>query len=400
MVDKLLTGFDAPRNTILYLTRQLKDHTLLQAIARVNRLCDGKEFGYIIDYRGVLSALDSALDLYGSLSDFDAEDLEGTLTDVSEQIRLLPQRHSDLWEVFRGVKNKRDEEEYELLLADEELRARFYERLSVFARTLGIAMASVKFIEETPEDKVNRYKGDLKFFMNLRTSVRKRYAEAVDFKEYERKIQKLIDTHVGTGEVEQITDLVNIFDEESFTKEVEKVHGTAAKADTIAYRTRKTISERMQEDPAFYKRFSRMLEEAIEAFRAQRLSDADYLRTVTDIQGSVRNRTGDDLPEALRHEDVARAFYGIVMESLTKLEADGFDSKTAGAEASLAIDKVIVDKRIVNWVNDADVQNEMRTLIEDALFELAERYGIDLSFDAMDDIMEQCMDIARIRYAA
>ena len=400
VVDKLLTGFDAPRNTILYLTRQMKDHTLLQAIARVNRLCEGKEFGYIIDYRGVLSALDSALDLYGALSEFDRKDLEGTLTDVSEHIKSLPQKHSDLWQTFHGVKNKRDEEEFELLLGDEELRERFYERLSAYARTLGIAMASVAFIEDTPPDKVDRYKHDLKFFMNLRTSVRRRYAEAVDFGEYERKIQKLIDAHVGTGEVEQITDLVNIFDEDSFSTEVEKVHGTAAKADTIAYRTKKTISERMREDPAFYQKFSRMLEDAIEAFRQHRISDAQYLGQVMQIRDCVRNRTGDDLPEAIRNEEVAKAFYGIVLKPLTENEVDGFDPKTMGVEASLGIDEIIRDTKIVNWTDDTDIQNQMRNRMEDFLFELAEKHGIELSYDDIDDIMELCLDIARVRYAA
>ncbi len=121
VVDKLLTGFDAPRNTVLYLTRKLKDHTLLQAIARVNRLCEGKEFGYIIDYRGVLKELDSALDLYSSLAEFEKEDLAGTLTDVSEEVRKLPEKHSQLWDVFNSVRNKKDEEAYERLLGDEEL---------------------------------------------------------------------------------------------------------------------------------------------------------------------------------------------------------------------------------------------------------------------------------------
>src|SRR5262249_52886124 len=130
VVDKLITGFDAPRNTVLYLTRQLKDHTLLQAIARVNRLYEGKEFGYVIDYRGVLQNLNQAFDLYGKLADFDSGEVEGTTTDVAEEIQKLPQRHSDLWEVFKAVKNKKDEEQYEQLLADDALRERFYERLS------------------------------------------------------------------------------------------------------------------------------------------------------------------------------------------------------------------------------------------------------------------------------
>src|SRR5690606_32807003 len=113
VVSKLLTGFDAPRNTILYLTKELKEDNLLQAIARVNRLYEGKDFGYIIDYRGVLQNLDHAFDLYGQLSDYDPEDLGQALTDVSAEVAKLPQRHSDLWDLFKGIKNKHDVEAYE-----------------------------------------------------------------------------------------------------------------------------------------------------------------------------------------------------------------------------------------------------------------------------------------------
>jgi len=107
VVDKLLTGFDAPRNTVLYLTRQLQDHTLLQAIARVNRLCDGKDFGYIIDYRGVLQNLNQAFDLYGKMEEYDQADLEATLTDVAEKIGKLPRRHTDLLNLFQSSRTSR-----------------------------------------------------------------------------------------------------------------------------------------------------------------------------------------------------------------------------------------------------------------------------------------------------
>src|SRR5205814_4603637 len=106
VVHKLLTGFDAPRNTVLYLCRPFKDHTLLQAIARVNRLYEGKEFGYIIDYVGVLQNLDKALDLYGKLPEFDEADLAGTVLPVQEEVAKLPQRHSDLLDVFKTLENK------------------------------------------------------------------------------------------------------------------------------------------------------------------------------------------------------------------------------------------------------------------------------------------------------
>lgn len=399
VVSKLLTGFDAPRNTVLYLCKPMEGHTLLQAIARVNRLHAGKDFGYIVDYQGVLSELNQALDLYGKLPEFAQDDLAETLTDVGEVVKTLPQRHSELWDVFKGIRNKRDEEEFERLLAEPALRDLFYERLSAYARTLAIALSTVKFIEETPRAKIEKYKTDLQFFMNLRTSVRRRYGEAVDFKEYEKKIQKLVDTHVGAGEVEPITELVNIFDKEAFAKEVEKVHGSASKADLIAYRTKKTISEKWQEDPAFYKRFSQMLEEAIEAFRQQRLSDAEYLKRVTEIMQSVVNHTDDNIPGALRQHDVAKAFYGVILESLGKQEIADTRRSEIGAEASLGIDEIIRKTKIVNWEKDnTDIQNQMRNLIEDYLFELKDKHGIALTFDDVDAIMEQCLDIAKVRY--
>ncbi len=397
VVDKLLVGFDAPRNTILYLMRKLKDHTLLQAIARVNRLSNSKDFGYIIDYRGVLENLDHALDLYSTLSEFDSGDIENILTDVSVETSTLPQKHSLLWDTFKEVKNKQDEEAYELALADVGLRTRFYERLSAFSKTLGIALSSVKFLEETDPEKLSRYRADLKFFSKLRTAVRKRYAEVVDFSEYEPKIQKLLDTHVGTGEVEKITSLVNIFDADAFAREVEKLPNAAAKADTIAHRTARTIHERMQEDPAFYKRFSELLIAAIAAFREERIKANEYLRKVTEIMNAVRNRTGDRIPEKLKSHDVAKAYFGSLKEIIGRLDNGRDDFEDVLADVALAIDEVIERNRIVSWDSDMDTQNRMRNDIEDLLFDFKDREGIEITFEEMDAIMEQCLDIARIR---
>lgn len=399
VVDKLLTGFDAPRNTVLYLTRQLEDYRLLQAIARVNRLHEGKEFGYIIDYRGVLGALDTAMAVYKSLEEYDAHDLEGTLIDVDAHVAQLPQRHSELWAIFKDVRNSRDPEAYERLLIDAELRNEFYEALSAYARTLGIALSSAEFLEETPREKLNRYKTDLKFFANLRTAVKRRYAEEVDFGEYEPKIQKLIDTYVGTGDVKKVTPLVNIFDKDAFRKEVEELTGTVSKADTIAFRTKRTISERMAEDPAFYKRFSEMLDEVIRTHRAQRMSDADYLKKTEDINAAVRDRAGDDLPVELRSYEVARAFYSVVREQL-KDKIGNTEPQRVATEAAIRIDEIIRAHRIVNWVTNPDVQNRMKTEIEDFLFELKKSHSLSITFKDIDRIMALCIDIARARYAA
>lgn len=397
VVDKLLTGFDAPRNTVLYLTRQLKDHTLLQAIARVNRLCDGKDFGYIIDYRGVLQNLNKAFDLYGKMEEYDQADLDATLTDVAEEIDKLPRRHTDLLNLFQNIRNQQDEEQYEQKLADAALRERFYECLRDFGRSLAIALSSTRFMEQTTDAKIAKYRKDLAFFMKLRTAVRRRYAEVVDFKEYEAKIQKLIDTHVLTGAVEKVTTLVNIFDQDAFLKELERLEGTASKADTIAHRTKKTIEERMDEDPAFYRKFSELLEEAIRAFREQRLADRDYLAKVSTIADAIRTRKDDSLPELIRQREVAKAFFGVVSEALAKHQAVG-DLKAAVADAAVRIDEAILRERIVNWTTNTDVQNRMRNDIEDILFDLKAQTGLGLRFDEIDAILDKCLDIARRRY--
>jgi type I restriction enzyme R subunit len=397
VVDKLLTGFDAPRNTILYLARILKDHTLLQAIARVNRLHDGKEYGFIIDYRGVLENLDHALDLYNALPEFEKEDLSNILTDISSTISDLPQKHSLLWDTFKEIKNRQDEEEYELILSDEVLRNRFYERLSAFSRALSVALSSVQFHETTSPDKISRYRNDLKFFSKLRASVRRRYAEAVDFSEYESKIQKLLDTHVGAGEIEQITELVNIFDKDAFAKEIEKLPSASAEADTIAHRTARTIHDRMQEDPAFYKKFSELLNDTIRAFHEERIKATEYLRKVTEIMHSVKNRTGDLIPEKLKSHDTTKAYFGSIKEVLQDSKNGDEQIEDILADLALAINEIIERNRIVNWTNNSDVQNRMRIEIEDKIFEFKDQLDSDISFEEMDQIMDRCLDIAKVR---
>ena len=394
VVDKLLTGFDAPRNTVMYLTRKLTGHSLLQAIARVNRLYDGKEFGYILDYRGVLEELDKALDFYAELTEFDKHDVEGAVTDIRAQYAKLPQKHSELWDCFKAVKNTRDREQYERLLADEELRVRFYEKFSVFARCFALALSAVSFLEETPEKTLQTYKKDLKFFTELRASVRRRYAEVIDYSEYEPKIKKLIDTHVGTGEVETITGAVDLFNKQKRQEAVGAAKGDASMADTIAYNVKRILHVRMDEDPAFYKRFSDMLQEVIDAFRAQRLAEAEYLKKAREIENAVLNRTDESIPASLAGNDMARRYFGVIHAIMKRDGEGGGNRKELAAEVALEIEKIIGRLYIRDWTTNKDQQNKMRTAIEDFLFEVKKKHGVDLGFDDMDAIMDRSLDIA------
>jgi type I restriction enzyme R subunit len=176
--------------------------------------------------------------------------------------------------------------------------------------------------------------------MTLRAAVRRRYAEVVDFKEYEGRIQKLLDAHVGAVEAAVLTPLVNIFDTDAFASEVEKLESPTSKADTIAHRTKATIRTRMDEDPAFYKKFSTMLEDAIAQFKAERISDLEYLRRVQEIQRNIVEHTGDDIPEVVRQSETQRSYFGILREVLQTRGVDAEVVRRLGTDAAVGIDAV------------------------------------------------------------
>lgn len=398
VVDKLLTGFDAPRNVVLYIAKNLKEHGLLQAIARVNRLYEGKDFGYIIDFYGILGNLDEALSNYSALSEFDEQDLKDTLTSINVEIEKLPQLHSQLWDIFKSIRYSEDVEKFQELLSDNPLRDQFYTRLSEFSRTLKIALSTISFNRDTPGEKIDKYKDDAKFFLALRATVQKRYSDKIDYKQYEKQIQRLIDIHIKSDEIIKITEPVNIFEKDKFQEEVEKMVGSAAKADIIATRTAKSISEKIDEDPAFYKKFSRMLEEVIEEFRQKRITDAEYLSQVKDIMNSVVNRVGDDVPEILKGRDVAKAFYGISMETIDKYGGPAFNLMEICADLGVVIDDIIRKNIVVDWHSNLMVQNQMRQEIDDYLYSLKDSCGIAIPVEEHDTIIEKSIEIAKHRY--
>ncbi len=396
VVDKLLTGFDAPRNGVLYLTRSLKDHTLLQAIARVNRVHEGKDYGLIVDYYGILDHLDEALEVYTDCKDDLEAHLESVLTNIDEGWKDLDQRHAQVWDSFKTVSNKDDQEAMEKSMADEELRQQFYSRLGQFAKTLKLALASVDFHEQTPMEIVERYRQDLKYFMGLRASMARRYAEVVDFKQYEASIQKLLDTYVGAGEVETLVKPVDIFDKENFRREIEQFKSPEGKAEAIANRVKSAITEHLEEDPVFYERFSKLIDETLKAYADKRLTQLELLNKMQDINDRVRDRRAEEyIPESLKSRDVAKSFYDVVQDQTAKVGMVA--EPEAAAYAAVAIDDIIRAKRKVDWTRDADVQNQMKTAIEDELFKLKDEHKLELDFDTIDHILDRCVDIAKRR---
>ncbi|QDZ08217.1 type I restriction endonuclease subunit R [Sphingomonas panacisoli] len=404
VVDKLLTGFDAPRNRVLYLAKSLKEHGLLQAIARVNRLYQDDEaektHGHIVDYAGVLGELDKALTSYQAFADYDEGDVAQALVSIREETERLPDTHAALLDLFKGIENAADQEAYELLLAEDLIRRDFYERLRAFASALQSAFTSQDWVDRTPERTIRGYKDDLKRFESLRRAVARRYADDTDdydAREYQARIRKLLDQHITTAGMIELVPPVDIFDETVFKQAVEEATGgSASVADAIASATARTINERMGEDPIRYKRFSAIVAEAIEEFRAGRLSEADYLARVTAVRDEIVGvKASEDLPEAVRGDDFAGAVWRILREALLPLAGDDVDH--IATDVTSSITAAVRAECRVGWQDDIGPQNAMRAGIDDILYDrVRDRRGIwGLDAAAMDEIADRIIAVAR-----
>lgn len=414
VVDKLLTGFDAPRATILYVDKPMKDHTLLQAIARVNRLYEGKDFGLIVDYRGLIEELDSAMKTYSGagLENFEAKDLEGALVDVISTVGKLRECYSNLVAIFKSIENKSDKEEYELILEDEAVRNDFYNVLCEFGKYLGIALESEHVYNAIGEKDITFYKKELKFYQELRAAVKLRYSDTIDHKEYEPKMRNLMDTYIAAEDIIQITAPVDILNEEEFEEELIRLDSKRAKADAIRTRITKRINAKWDENPLYYKSFARRIEEIIKAYQEKRISEMDYLARMNEVKRDFRKGYSETTyPEKIRHNSHAQAFYGVIKEILE--EDVGYDSDVSEglkepykvynyedilADLATDVDNIIEKHCKVDWHDNPDVHNRISQEIDALLYIVKKKHFPDLSYKQMDKIIENIKTVALRRY--
>lgn len=399
VVDKLLTGFDAPKASTLYLDKQIKEHNLLQAIARVNRLCDGKDYGYIVDYRGLLGELDKALTMYqeAGLEEFNEEDIKSSVYYIDTEINNMFEAYEKLKEIFKVIKNKNDLEEYEVLLEDEKIRKDFYDKLCKFGSMLGIILPSDQAYYKVGKEKISELRKALAFYQKLRATVKLRYSETIDHKEYEAKMQKLLDNYVVAKEMMRITEPVDITDAENFDKELEKMGTDRGKADAIRTRLTRTISEKSIEDPAYYKKFSTRIEETIEAYRNRRITDSEYLQKMQDIKEDFRKgNSGISYPTNITTEN-SRAFYGVIYDKLIPRMKENANIEEIG-EIALTIQREIESKIKRDWHYNTDIHNEIAQAIDDTIFMYATRKNINLDLEELDKLIEEIINIALMKY--
>ena len=325
------------------------------------------------------------------------------MTDVSEQVDKLPQLRSDLWDIFKGVRNKKDAEQMERHLADEKRRNDFYKALRDFGKCLSIAMSSQKFMEKTSAEDVARLRKEFKMFSDMRVSVKRRYADEIDYSEYEPKIKKLLDTHIQSDNVVQTVAPVDILSK-GFSSVHDMVAGydtrsKASSADAIAHALKKTITEKMEEDPAFYTKFSKMIQDVIDSFQTGKMSEDEYLSKVKGLEENFKSKKRDDVPAEISENEDAAAYYGVALTAfLYGNKCDVSKAKQLAVETALFVVESLKKHHKVQFWNDQDAQNRVRDDLDTLLFDnicVRERFG--WSNADIDSLEEKIMNVARRR---
>lgn len=402
VVDKLLTGFDEPKNAVLYIDKPLKQHNLIQAIARVNRLHEEKKYGLLIDYRGILSELDTAITKYQDLAErtqggFDIDDIEGLYAEVSTEYKRLPSLHANLWAIFDGVKNKADREQFRHVLipnisVDEndvavdtrqKVREDFYQALTEFGMCLKVALGSRSFFDDASisEQQIATYKKDLKFFSELRREAKKDAQETIDYSAYEEQIRRLVDRHVVGEEVKE-ADGVYVVNELGQKEEPEKWSEEKVKNETdiIRSRVKKTIEQDLADDPYAQAFFSELLKQAIADAEAMFDHPFKQYALFKDFEERVSNRDVDGIPETLKGNKHASAYFGIM-----KLASDAGEESDELSDMALKIEAVVADAVAENSLSPQNIETAVRKNLLPLLFK---KFGLDRAKDITNKIVE------------
>ena len=399
VVDKLLTGFDAPRNAFLYLAKQLKDHNLLQAIARVNRLFDGDEGreakvnGFVIDYSKNAKNLYDAMELF---SNYDPEDIERALLNSDEKIAELERVYQELHSIFNAVKNKQDTEEYvRVLEEDVETREHFYDLVNAFVKQFSTCQMLYDFTQKFDADKLHRYQGDLKKFVELKKIQKIKNAEEVDFSKYEDQIRRILDKYVSSEYVIELAKPLQIRESEAFYGYIEDAkHGLSdrSKAEAIAAQTKRTIKENYHRDPEFYRRFSEKIEKLIADLKDARKEDLKVLLGLArEYQEHVSDYKAGDIPDSIRDKKEYHPFFRNLR---SELEAHAVPPDRL-CEMVKAMYELIDRQKIVDWHRNIEVERQVRMELEDYLFDVAkEEYGVPLATDEIDNVITLVWNLA------
>ncbi|MFO0692913.1 MAG: type I restriction endonuclease subunit R [Polyangiales bacterium] len=348
--DMLLTGFDAPIEQVMYLDSPLREHTLLQAIARVNRTAAKKDYGLVVDYWGVSDALKEALAIFSPV------DVNGAMTPKFDELPRLQVRHATAIAFFAKVKNKRDLDACVLVLEPEDIRAKFDAAYRAFAQSMDILL---------PDPRALDYAADLGWLGKIRAAARARFRDGViDISDCGEKVRALIDEAIVADGVQILVKEVNLFSDE-FEERLGAHKSTEARASEMEHAIRREIHVHIDEDPEFYSSLKERLEQIVADYKAKRIEAAKQLELFAEVKHTIATR--DELAEDLGLSEAGFAIYGLLAKKSATGEGVSEASPIYGKvdEAKKALAGLVEEAAqkhvgVVDWVQKEDVQRELR----------------------------------------
>ena len=322
VVDKLLTGFDAPSCTYLYIDKSMQDHGLFQAICRTNRLDgDDKQFGYIVDYKDLFNKVQGAIAVYTKELD-DAEEgvnaeinLKDRLENGRETLEAAREAYGHLVELVQAPKTELDYIRYfcgnseipEQLAETEPLRVQLYKLVAMLVRSYAAISDNIVEARYTVGEAAI-IQAEIEQAVTLRETIRHASGETIDLKAYEADMRYLIDTYIRADEARPISDFDNVGLLELIVKSgiadainslPKGIKSQEAVAETITNNIRSKILQQKANDPAFYERMSEVLDDVLADLRARRDTYEEFLQKIADLAKRVQAGKSSDTPDAL-----------------------------------------------------------------------------------------------------
>ena len=391
VVDKLLTGFDAPSATYLYIDKTMQDHGLFQAICRVNRLDgDDKEYGYIVDYKDLFKSLEGAITDYtsGAFEKYDADDVAGLLSDriekgrdrledLREQVKALcepvrlPRHTLDYLHYFCAE----DTADKEALAANEPKRVALYQAVAALLRAYANLANEMAEAGYSPHE-IATIKAEVTHYNEVQEAVKKASGDYIDMKQYEPAMRRLLDSYIRADPSETISDL----DDMSLIDLIVQ-RGTAALgqlpkgirdnqdavAETIENNMRRVITDESPVNPKYYDRMSELLDALIEKRRQQAISYQEYLEQVKQLAGQVKpGATQDNYPNSMD----------------TQAKRSLYDNLGQDEALALRIDTAVRYTKKADWIGNKFKEREVARAVRE------ESAGYNVNLDQVMELLK------------
>jgi len=374
--DMLLTGFDAPIAQVMYLDKPLKEHNLLQAIARVNRPYENKNHGLIVDYYGVSTELRKALAM------FSEEDVERAMVPIEDKQAELEAAHNKATAFFEDLD---DTEACLQAIEADDTRIEFNNAFRRFSKLMDIVL---------PHPMANPYKESLRKLTDIHARAKERYRDdSINLEGTGAKVRELIHDHIVSSGIEVLNDdPVSVMDSEEFDARLEDLESDQARASEMRHAVEHEISVRYDEDPVHYGSLQERVEELIEEYKQKRLSDQELIEKLENVMEEMRSRDQRAKQKGL-HGSTELSFYHAVEDVLDDSERDIDQEQLIGLTRDV-VAAVEEHASIVEWKRKVNVQKAMRKDVKIRLY----KTDIDFTDDQRDELTTRIIKLAREHY--